>query len=413
MLTPKKVLNDKRIVLGVSGGIAAYKAVEILRLLQKEGAKVRVVMTKSATRFVSPLTFSTLSHYPVAYSMFSPPQKFEIEHIALADFAELLLIAPATANIIGKVASGIADDLLTTTVISVSCPIVLAPAMHSQMWNNPIVQENVKKLGGYGFHIIEPEEGELASGSVGRGRLASPEKIASYVRDILTPPSSLRGLKILITAGPTREYIDPVRFISNPSTGLMGFTIAEEAIRRGAEVILVSGPTHLTPPKGCDFIQVTSAEEMLSAVLERFENADCVIATAAVSDFAPEVKEEQKIKKKRSKDLTLHLLPTPDVLGELAKRKGEKVLVGFAAETEDPIDNALKKMEEKNLDLIVANIVSQEGYGFGSEKLLASLIKKGVPPSPPMPVSKGELARLILEEVEELLKKSASETLYG
>lgn len=406
MATERESLKGRRIILGVSGGIAVYKAVELLRLLQKEGAEVRVVMTKSATRFVSPLTFSTLARYPALFSMFSHPQKFEIEHISLADFAELLLIAPATANIIGKIASGIADDLLTTTVISVNCPVVLAPAMHSQMWNNAIVQRNIRKLLDCGFHIIEPEEGELASGSVGKGRLASLEKIVGYVKDIFKTSSSLKGVKILITAGPTREYIDPVRFISNPSTGLMGFTIAEEAVKRGAEVTLISGPTHLAPPRGCDFLRVTSAREMLSAVLERFEEVDCVIATAAVSDYAPEIKAEQKIKK-ANKGLTLHLVPTPDILEELGRRKGRKVLIGFAAETESLIENALRKMEKKNLDLIVGNIVSQEGYGFGSEKLIASLVRKGESPLPPMPVSKRELAKLILDELEKLLKKDS------
>lgn len=406
-MSSEVALKDRRIVLGVSGSIAVYKAVELLRLLQKEGAKVRVVMTRSATRFVSPLTFSTLSRYPAVFSMFSHPQKFEIEHISLSDFAELFLIAPATANVIGKLASGIADDLLTATAMSVNCPIVIAPAMHSQMWNNPIVQGNLKKLREHGFHIIEPEEGELASGGIGKGRLASLDKIVNYVKELLANSLSLKGVNILITAGPTREYIDPVRFISNPSTGLMGFTIAEEAKRRGAEVTLISGPTHLTPPKGCNFIGVSSAEEMLSAVLRYFEDADCVIATAAVSDFAPEVKEEQKIKK-TGKELTLRLVPTPDILEELGKRKGDRILVGFAAETENPLENALKKMEKKNLDLIVANVVSQEGYGFGSEKLLASLIRKGEPPSPPIPISKRELAKLILDEVGRLLQRDNS-----
>ncbi len=404
MPTEERTLKDKRIVLGVSGSIAAYKAVELLRLLQKGGAKVRVVMTKSATRLVSPLTFSTLSRYPAVYSMFSHSPKFEIEHISLSDFAELVLVAPATANIIGKIASGIADDLLTTTVMSVNCPVVLAPAMHSQMWENPIVQQNLSKLREHGFHIIEPEEGELASGGVGKGRLASLEKILDYVTEVLNPLLSLRGVKLLVTAGPTREYIDPVRFISNPSTGLMGFTIAEEALKRGADVTVVSGPTHLAPPKGCKFIKVSSAEEMLSAVLEHFEDADCVIAAAAVSDFKPEVRVGEKIKK-TGKELAIRLLPTPDILEELGKRKGGKVLVGFAAETENLLENALKKMEKKNLDLIIANLISQEGYGFGSEELFASMIRRGESPLPPKPFPKRELAKLILAELERLLKK--------
>ncbi|MBC7326987.1 bifunctional phosphopantothenoylcysteine decarboxylase/phosphopantothenate--cysteine ligase CoaBC [bacterium] len=400
----ERALQSRRIVLGVSGGIAAYKAVELLRLLQKEGAEVRVVMTKSATKFVSPLTFSTLSHYPVLYQMFTSPQKYEIEHISLAEFAELLLIAPATANIIGKIASGIADDLLTTTVMSVSCPIVIAPAMHSQMWNSPIVQENIKKLLNYGFHIIEPEEGELASGGVGKGRLASLDVIVDYVKDIFCQKNTLKGVRILITAGPTREYIDPVRFISNPSTGLMGFTLAEEALKRGAEVILVSGPTYLSPPKGCEFVPVCSAEEMLTAVMKHFDRVDCVIATAAVSDFAPEKKEGEKIKKS-GKELVLRLIPTPDILEELGRIKGEKILVGFSAETGNVIENALKKMERKNLDLIVANQVSREGFGFGSGKLFASLIRRGETPPPLSSISKQELAKLILEEIKKLLDR--------
>ena len=400
-MNENKTLKDRRILLGVSGGIAAYKAVELLRLLQKEGAQVKVVMTKSATEFVSPLTFSSLSHNPTYYSLFSHPQKWEIEHISLADFAELFLIAPATANIIGKIASGIADDLLTTTALSVHCPILIAPAMHSQMWSNPILQENIEKLKKLGYHIIEPEEGELASGQIGKGRLASLERIVERVREILNPHLPLKGVKILITAGPTREYIDPIRFISNPSTGVMGYTIAEEALKRGAEVVLISGPTHLSPPQGCEFISVESAEEMLSEALKHFSEVDVAIATAAVGDFKPKEKAEQKIKKKE--ELSLNLVPTPDILLELSRRKGNKILVGFAAETENLIENALEKMEKKNLDIIVANLVSGGEYGFGSKKLFACLIKRGAPPPQPMIITKRELASLILDEVERIL----------
>jgi phosphopantothenoylcysteine decarboxylase/phosphopantothenate--cysteine ligase len=399
----KLALKDRRILLGVSGGIAVYKAVELLRMLQREGAEVRVVMTKSATKFVSPLTFSTLSRHPAYYSLFSDPQRWEIEHISLADFAELFLIAPATANIIGKIASGIADDLLTTTALSVNCPIVIAPAMHSQMWSNPIVQENLKKLKGLGYHIIEPEEGELASGGIGKGRLASLEKIVGVVKEILNPILPLKGVKILITAGPTREYIDPIRFISNPSSGIMGYTLAEEAIKRRAEVILISGPTNLTPPSGCKFIRVETADEMLSSALEHFKDVDVVIATAAVSDFKPERREEQKIKKKEQ--LVLRLTPTPDVLLELGKRKGDKILVGFAAETDNLIENALEKMEKKNLDIIVANLISPNEYGFGEKDLFASIIRKDEKPTQPKTFSKRELAIRLLEEIESLLKE--------
>jgi phosphopantothenoylcysteine decarboxylase/phosphopantothenate--cysteine ligase len=399
----KMALKNRRILLGVSGGIAAYKAVELLRLLQKEGAEVRVVMTKSATRFVSPLTFSSLSRHPAYYSLFYNPQQYEIEHISLADFAELFLIAPATANIIGKIASGIADDLLTTTVLSVNCPIVIAPAMHSQMWSNPIVQENIKKLQNLGFHIIEPEEGLLASGDIGKGRLASLKKIVERVKEIINPFLPLKGIKILITAGPTREYIDPIRFISNPSTGVMGYTLAEEALKRGAEVILISGPTNLSPPSGCKFIRVETAEEMFSSTLENFENVDVVIATAAVSDFKP--KEKARLKIKKREELNLSLSPTPDILLELGKRKGRKILVGFAAETDNLIENALEKMEKKNLDLIVANLISPGEYGFGSKNLFASLIRRGKTPPQPTTFTKRELAKLILDEVEGILKE--------
>jgi phosphopantothenoylcysteine decarboxylase/phosphopantothenate--cysteine ligase len=399
----KLALKDKRILLGVSGGIAVYKAVELLRMLQREGAVVKVVMTKSATKFVSPLTFSTLSRHPAYYSLFSDPQRWEIEHISLADFAELFLIAPATANIIGKIASGIADDLLTTTALSVNCPIVIAPAMHSQMWSNPIVQENIKKLKGLGYHIIEPEEGVLASGDIGKGRLASLEKIVEVVKVILNPNLPLKGVKILITAGPTREYIDPIRFISNPSTGVMGYALAEEAMKMGAEVILISGPTNLSPPSGCKFISIETAEEMLSVALENFKDVDVVIATAAVSDFKPETIAEQKIRKKE--ELVLRLTSTPDVLLELGKRKESKILVGFAAETDNLIENALEKMEKKNLDIIVANLISPGEYGFGEKNLYASIIRKGRTPPQPATFTKGELAIRLLEEVESILKE--------
>ncbi|MBC7329996.1 bifunctional phosphopantothenoylcysteine decarboxylase/phosphopantothenate--cysteine ligase CoaBC [bacterium] len=395
-------LKGRRILLGVSGGIAVYKAVELLRMLQREGAEVRVVMTESATKFVSPLTFSTLSRYPAYYSLFSDPQRWEIEHISLAEFAELFLIAPATANIIGKLASGIGDDLLTTTALSVNCPKVIAPAMHSQMWSNPIVQENIKKLKWSGYYIVEPEEGELASGGRGKGRLASLEKIVEVVKEVLNPNLPLRGVKILITAGPTREYIDPIRFISNPSSGIMGYTLAEEAIKRGAEVILISGPTNLAPPPGCVFVSVETTDEMLSSALEHFKDVDVIIATAAVSDFKPLTRAEQKIKKKG--ELVLRLTTTPDVLLELGKRKGNKILVGFAAETDNLIENALEKMEQKNLDIIVANLISPNEYGFGEKDLFASIIRKDKNPPEPTTFSKRELAIRLLEEIESLIK---------
>lgn len=396
------MLEGKRIVLGITGSIAAYKGVEILRELQRRGAEVRVVMTKSATKFVSPLTFATLSRYPVAVEMFHQPPYFEIEHISLSDFAHLILIAPATANIIGKIAGGIADDLLTSTVMAASCPVLIAPAMHSQMWNNPLLQENVRKLKQLGYHFVGPEEGDLASGGRGMGRLASVERIVGKVEEILNPPLTLKGVRILITAGPTREFIDPVRFISNPSTGLMGYKIGEEALKRGADVVIVSGPTHLEPPSGAKVIKVESADEMLSAVLEEFPSSDVVIGCAAVSDFAPIRKEEEKIKKERAKTV-LELRRTPDILWELGRRKGNKILVGFSAETENVIENALSKLKEKNLDIIVANSVKGKEFGFGAQNLFASILIRGEEPSPPVLISKEEVAKMLLNAVERLL----------
>ncbi len=356
------MLQGKTVVLGVSGGIAVYKAVELLRLLTKAGAEVHVVMTKSAQQFVTPLTFQTLSGNPVHTDLFNLYQEQEIGHISLADRADLFLLAPATANLIGKIAQGLADDLLTTSVMATKAPVLLAPAMNSNMYENPIYQRNQKLLREYGYHLLEPATGELACGWQGQGKLPDPELILSAAKSVLAP-KDLFGCQILITAGPTREELDPVRYLTNYSSGKMGYAIAAAARQRGASVTLVSGPTNLSVPEGVSCVSVCSAEEMRSAVLEHYEAADIVIKAAAVADYRPVRRAEQKIKKSGD-ELVIELEKNPDILAELGEQKGARVLVGFAAETERLLAHAAEKLQKKHLDLIVANDITREGAGF-------------------------------------------------
>lgn len=398
------MLKSKKIVLGVTGSIAAYKAVEILRELKRLRAEVYVIMTKSATSFVTPLTFQTLSQKRVATDLFSPSPELVIPHLDLSQEASLILIAPATANIIGKIASGLADDLLSTTVMAASAPVLVAPAMNAKMYENPIVKSNIEKLRGYGYKIIPPEYGKLASLAEGKGRLASTSKIIKEVIRTLKVKEDLKGTTVLVTASCTQEPIDPLRFISNYSTGKMGYCLASSARDRGAKVLLISGPTYLSPPEGVKVISVKTAQEMKEAVLSHFKDSDLVIKAAAVADYRPRQVRKAKVKKS-TPFFSLELERTPDILEELGKQKKDKILIGFAAETEDLVKNAKIKMKEKNLDLIVANDLTLKGSGMGSDTNIAKLIfKDGKTISLPR-MKKEELAEKILDQIEKLRAK--------
>jgi phosphopantothenoylcysteine decarboxylase/phosphopantothenate--cysteine ligase len=385
------------LVLGVTGGIACYKAVELVRLLVKDGFVVQVIMTRGAMEFVTPLTFQTLSGMPVATETFNLTQESEIGHINLADSADLFVIAPATANVIGKIAAGIADDLLTTVLMATKAPVLIAPAMNIHMYENPILQENVRKLRRLGYHFIEPAEGYLACGYEGKGRLPEPEKILEEIRRLLKK-KDLVGEKLLITAGPNREPLDPVRYLSNRSSGKMGYALARAAIRRGAEVALISGPTELEPPAGARLTSVTTAVEMRDAVLEEFSGCTAVIMAAAVSDYRPVDFARKKIKRGKG-PIELRLEPNPDILKEISARKNGKMLVGFAAETGELVANAAKKLKDKNLDMIVANDVSEAGAGFDVDTNVATILDRaGTVRSLPL-MSKDELAEQILDHL--------------
>ena len=387
--------KGKTIVLGVAGGIACYKAVELVRLLIKARHRVQVIMTRSAMEFVTPLTFQTLSGNPVSSETFNLTQESEIGHINLADSADLFVIAPATANIIGKVANGIADDLLTTVIMATQAPLLIAPAMNIHMFENPILQENLRKLRRVGYHIMEPAEGFLACGYEGKGRLPDPEKIADEVERLLRN-KDLSGERLLITAGPSREPLDPVRYLSNRSSGKMGYALARAAVRRGAEVVLVSGPTALECPSGVRIIQVTTAAEMHAAVVREFGTASVVVMAAAVADYRPVVIADQKIKRGKGA-IELSLEPNPDIIKDLGSNKNGKVLIGFAAETQDLTANAAKKLREKNLDMIVANNVTEAGSGFDGDTNVATILdRKGLTQSLPL-MSKDELADRIYD----------------
>ena len=385
------------LLLGVTGGIACYKAVELVRLLVKEGFVVQVIMTRGAMEFVTPLTFQTLSGMPVATETFNLTQESEIGHINLADSADLFVIAPATANVIGKIAAGIADDLLTTVLMATKAPVLIAPAMNIHMYENPILQENVRKLRRLGYHFIEPAEGYLACGYEGKGRLPEPEKILEEIRGLLKK-KDLVGEKLLITAGPNREPLDPVRYLSNRSSGKMGYALARAAIRRGAEVALISGPTELEPPAGARLTSITTAAEMRHAVLEEFSGCTALIMAAAVSDYRPVDFARKKIKRGEG-PIELRLEPNPDILKEISARKNGKMLVGFAAETGELVTNAAKKLKDKNLDMIVANNVSEAGAGFDVETNVATILDRaGTVRSLPL-MSKDELAEQILDHL--------------
>ena len=386
------------VVLGVTGCIGAYKACEVLRELQKQGVDVHVVMTAAATRFVSPMTFEALSRHPVFHDQFSLGENGEIRHISLADDAELLLVAPATANCLGKFAHGIADDALSTLYLATRAPVLVAPAMNVNMFDHPAVQQNLETLRARGVGVVEPGDGYLACGWLGKGRLAEVDQIVKAALARLAGRRDLERETVLVTAGPTLEDLDPVRFVSNRSTGTMGYRLAEAARDRGARVVLVSGPTALPAPSGVTFEGVRSAVEMKAAVDRHAGEATVVIAAAAVSDYRPPEPSPSKLKKTDG-PLRLELVRTPDILKSLGDAKGSRLLVGFAAETEDLLANARRKLEAKNLDLIVANDVTAEGAGFGGETNAVVLLRRdGQRRDVPL-ASKREVAERILDEV--------------
>jgi phosphopantothenoylcysteine decarboxylase/phosphopantothenate--cysteine ligase len=400
------MLKGKRVVLGVTGGIAAYKAAEFVRLLVKEEVDVHVVMTENAQEFITPLTFQTLSGNPVVTDPFALLEDAEIGHIALADLAELVVILPATANIIGKIANGIADDFLSTMVMATKARVLLVPSMNVNMWENKALQKNIQTLIGIGYYLMDPGEGELACHWYGKGRLPELNEVVEKMEDLLSP-KDLKGEQILITGGPTQEPIDPVRFITNRSSGKMGAALAKMARRRGAEVILITGPSSLPPPRrDIQWVPVRSAEEMREAVFAHLEGSSVVIKSAAVSDYRPKAASEKKIKK-GSSEYVLALERTKDILEELGKKKGKRILVGFAAETEDLMANAKKKLLEKNLDLIVANDVSKPGAGFGVDtNQVKVLYPSGQVKDLPL-MTKEEVAQFILDDVAKLLKQKS------
>jgi phosphopantothenoylcysteine decarboxylase/phosphopantothenate--cysteine ligase len=359
------IFSGKEIVLGVTGGIAAYKACEIVRELRKDSANVHVVLTASGAQFITPLTLQTLSKNPVVMDLFNLVSESEIGHISLAQRAHLLLVAPATANIIGKIRGGIADDMLSTVVMATAAPVLIAPAMNTQMYASAAVRENIAALRERGFHFVEPSEGELACGTVGPGRLAEVGKILEMAR-VLLSEKPLAGKKVVVSAGPTADPLDPVRFLSNRASGKMGFAMARAACRFGAQVTLVSGPTALPDPPFLTTVHVRTSEEMLGAVTREAEDADVVVMCAAVADFRPAKASSRKIKKDGF-DHKVELAPTPDILESLGRKKGNRILVGFAAETDDLAQNAREKMRRKNLDAIVANDVSRTDIGFESD----------------------------------------------
>lgn len=399
------MLSGRQILLGITGGIAAYKAAELVRQLVKAEAKVKVVMTKNACQFITPLTLQTLSGNKVYTDTFEAGVDYQIEHIALTDSSDLTVVAPATANIIGKFAGGIADDLLSTLLLAAKPPVLVAPAMNTRMWENPSVQRNIEKLKSQGVHFIDPQEGELACKTVGKGRMAEPEEILAKVKELLTAKGDLSGTTFIITAGPTREALDPVRFLTNRSSGRMGYALAKVARDRGAEVILVSGPTELTPPEGVRFIAVESARDMYKAVMDNLPWAQVVIKAAAVADYRPQEQALQKIKKGTEEGLTVRLVRNPDILAEAGKNKGSRILVGFAAETNDLVKNAQEKLKRKNLDLIVANDVTRRGAGFAADTNIVKILDaQGNIEELPL-MSKEAVAQRVLDRVAALLKK--------
>lgn len=397
------MLKGKNIVVCVTGGIAVYKAVDVVSRLKKLGAHIDVLMTESAKEFVTPLTFQSMSQNPVTSSVFDEPKAWQIEHIALATKADLFLVVPATANMIGKVANGIADCMISTTIMATHARVVFAPAMNTQMYRNPIFVMNVDKLETLGYEFIAPAVGRLACGDYGEGKLADTADIEEYVVQMFSD-GELKGKKVVVSAGPTIEPLDPVRFMTNHSSGKMGYEIAKQARDMGAEVVLVSGPTNLSSPDGVTLVSVQTTREMYSAIEQEFNSCDVLIKAAAPLDYRPTVVEDQKIKKGDG-DLTITFTRNPDIVAHFGKIKDQQILVGFAAETENLIQNAQKKIESKNLDFIVANYVGGDDSGFKSDSNKATLIYKNGETKDIPKMTKMELSRVILDSVVEQLEK--------
>jgi len=372
--TARPTLRGRRLVLGVTGSIAAYKAVSLLRTLAGEGASVSVVMTHAATKFVAPLTFEVLSGRRVTTDLFETHQ--EMAHLSVPEQADAVVIAPATANVLAKAAIGLADDVLSTMLLTATCPLIVAPAMDGDMWTHPTVVEHVRQLRARGVTIVEPEEGPLASGRTAQGRLAAEPVIVDAIRAAVMPRSDWSGQRVLVSAGPTQEAIDPVRFVSNRSSGKMGYAIAEAARDRGADVVLVTGPTALTPPSGMEVVSVTTAHEMADALAQHFAWATVVVMAAAVADFRPKDPAMQKVKKGGLKDMALQLESVPDILAMLSARRTSQFLIGFAAETQELLGHAREKLTSKGLDMIVANDVTRQGAGFGSDDNAAVILSR-------------------------------------
>ena len=400
------MLKDKKVLLCVTGGIAVYKAAALTSKLTQAGANVKVIMSASACQFVAPLTFQALSRHDVYTDTFDEKDSAVIAHIDLADWADVVLIAPATANIIGKVANGIADDMISTTIMATVAPVWVAPAMNVHMYAHPAVQKNMDTLRSFGYQFIEPGEGYLACGYVGKGRLEEPETIVSHLQQFFQQdkPLPLRGKKFLITAGPTREALDPVRFITNHSSGKMGYALAEEAIKLGAEVTLVSGPVNIAAPAKVNLVQVESAAQMYDAVWPYYDTADVVIGTAAVADYKPKVYHQNKMKKQPG-DNVIELERTKDILQELGSKKTHQLIIGFAAETTTVEEYAREKLVKKNADMIVANNVTTEGAGFGTDTNIVTMFKRDGSAIELPRLSKAETAQKILAEVASMFKK--------
>ncbi|WP_314117778.1 bifunctional phosphopantothenoylcysteine decarboxylase/phosphopantothenate--cysteine ligase CoaBC [Peptostreptococcus stomatis] len=401
------MLSNTTIIVGVTGGIAAYKACDVVSKLKKLNASIHVIMTESACEFVQPMTFQTLSNNFVINDMFKEPKTWEVEHIELAKRADAFLIVPATANFIGKLAAGIADDMLTTTVMATRAPVIIAPAMNTNMYTNRIVQANIGALQDLGYKFIEPASGRLACGDIGAGKLADVDDIVAYVVDFFEKEAQVKdlvGRSIMISAGPTIEAIDPVRYITNRSSGKMGYAIAKRAVARGAQVTLVSGKTDLDVPKGLvKYINIESADDLYENLVREFEANDVVIQSAAVADYKPKSYSDKKIKKKDS-DLSIELCRNKDVAQELGKIKGDKVLVGFAAETNDVLENATKKIKKKNLDFIVANDLTMQGAGFSTETNIVKIIEADGRINEYPKLLKSEVGDIILDKVRDILE---------
>lgn len=393
----EKILKSKTVVLGVTGSIAAYKIANLASSLVKKGVNVHVIMTKNATNFINPITFETLTGNKCLVDTFDRNFEFSVEHVSLAKQADIFMVAPASANVIGKIANGIADDMLTTTIMACKCHKVISPAMNTNMFENPIVQDNLEKLRNYGYEVIDPASGYLACGDTGAGKMPEPTVLESYIMKNIAMEKDMAGKKVLITAGPTMEAIDPVRFISNHSTGKMGYALAKIAMERGAEVTLVTGKTYIEKPDFVKIIDVKSAKEMFDAVDKEFDSQDIVIMSAAVADYRPKTVADEKIKKNDG-EMAIELERTDDILGTMSKRKKNQFLCGFSMETEHMLENSKNKLKKKNLDMICANNLKVEGAGFGTDTNVVTLITENESRQLPI-MSKEQVANEILTEI--------------